>query len=155
MRWIWNCCFLNPPFKPTDDNIHYYVDLVEQYRGSNCIIEVEAECDGEIIRAVHALNDHSMAIQFDRGNAMGQCRVVYNDKKDKERFKRPIAGSYVKVYSKDEVTGKAVFYKDGYTDIRGRFSYRNLSTDQLVRSSALSMFVQTPENGATVIPIAI
>lgn len=144
-------------FKPTDGNVHHYVDLPERYRGTNCIIEVVADRDDDdgVIRSVHPLNDHSMAVQFDRGNAMGQCRVVYNNKKDKERFKRPIAGSYCKVYAKDEVTGKAVFYKDGYTDIRGRFSWRNLSTDQLARSSELSMFVQSPENGATVIPIKI
>jgi len=138
-----------------DGNKHHLVDLPKKYRGSNCIVEVVAEADEQVIRSVHPLNDHSMAIQFDKGNVMGQCRVVHNDPRHKATFKRPIAGSYVKVYAKDEVTGKAVFYKDGYTDIRGRFSYRNLSTDQLARSSELAMFVQSPGNGATVIPIAI
>jgi len=143
--------------KPTDGNVHHYVELPEKYRGRNCIIECVATAVGSSaeVRAVHALNDNSFAVQFDRDNALGQCRVVYNNKKDKDTFKKPITGAYCKVYSRDAVSGEHKFFKDGYTDIRGRFAYRALSTDQLQRADALAMFVRTPNDGATVVSIDI
>jgi len=140
--------------KPTDGNVHHYVDLPEKYHKQNSIIEcVAADESGAEVRAVHALNDNSFAVQFN--DSVGQCRVVYNNKKEKETFKKPITGAYCKVYSRDAVTGEAHFFKDGYTDIRGRFAYRALSTDQLQRSDALAMFVRTPNDGATVVSIKI
>ena len=142
--------------KPTDGNVHHYVDLPAAYRATNSIVEcVASDAEGREVRAVHALNDHSLAVQLDKGNALGQCRVVYNNRKDKDTFKKPITGAYCKVYSRDAVTGEARFFKDGYTDIRGRFAYRDLSTDQLQRADKLAMFVQTPNDGATVISIDI
>jgi len=142
--------------KPTDGNVHHYVELPEKYRGRNSIIEcVAVDEEGTEVRAVHAINDNSFAVQFDRENALGQCRVVYNNKKDKDTFKKPITGAYCKVYSRDAVSGEHSFFKDGYTDIRGRFAYRALSTDQLQRADALAMFVRTPNDGATVVSIDI
>jgi len=142
--------------KPTDGNVHHYVELPEKYRGTNSIIEcVATDAQGAEVRAVHALNDNSFAVQFDRDSVLGQCRVVYNNKKDKDTFKKPITGAYCKVYSRDAVSGEHKFFKDGYTDIRGRFAYRALSTDQLQKADALAMFVRTPDDGATVVSIAI
>jgi len=138
--------------KPTDGNVHHYVELPEKYRGRNSIIEcVAVDEEGTEVRAVHAINDNSFAVQF----CKDQCRVVYNNKKDKDTFKKPITGAYCKVYSRDAVTGEHKFFKDGYTDIRGRFAYRTLSTDQLQRADALAMFVRTPNDGATVVSIDI
>lgn len=37
---------------------------------------------------------------------------------------------YVKVFSQDK-NGKESFYKDGYTDIRGKFEYATTSGDKL------------------------
>merc|ERR1712244_179174 len=139
-------------YKPAKDdvNLHHYVDLPANYAHTNCIIEMVAE-NG--ISAVRPLNDNSFIIQF--AEQLGQCRVVYGDKKNKETFKKPISGAYCKVYSQNSQTGKAEFYKDGYTDVRGRFAYKQLSTNQLANSSKLIMFVKTPNNGSTVVPIQI
>ena len=149
----------SPPdkkYKPTDGNIHHYIELPANYKGINSIIEVVGVTDkGEIVKSVQPLNDNSFAIQFDKTGKLGQCRIVYNNKKDKENFKKPIPGSYIKVYSKNKNNAKSQFYKDGYTDIRGRFSYKKLSTNQLSQSQQLSMFVQTPTSGSTVIDIKI
>ena len=142
--------------KPTDGNVHHYVELPEKYRGTNCIIECVAEGkEGQQLRAVHALDDTTFAVQLDKGNVLGQCRVVYNRRKDKDTLKKPITGAYCKVYSRDRATGQHRFFKDGYTDVRGRFAYRALSTDQLQQADALAMFVRTPNDGATVVSIEI
>ncbi len=70
------------------------------------------------IQCVHPLNDNSFNVQFDKNNKLGECRIVYGNKKDKENFEKPIIGAYCKVYSKNKKNGKSQFYKDGYTDIR-------------------------------------
>jgi len=140
-------------FKPTDGNIHHYIELPANYKGNNTIIEVVGD-DGTT-SFVKPLYDNSFAVQFDKTGALGECRIVYGNKKDKEHFKKPIIGSYIKLYSKDARNGNSQFFKDGYTDIRGRFNYKKLSTNQLSKSSQLSMFVQTPDQGSTVIDVQI
>ncbi|GJJ69412.1 hypothetical protein EMPS_01758 [Entomortierella parvispora] len=41
---------------------------------------------------------------------------------------RPVRGSYVKVYAELKSGGEPVFWKDGYTDLVGRFAYAQVST---------------------------
>ena len=143
-------------FKPAPDdyNIHHYIELPANYRGINTIIECCGGNDNNT-KSVKPLYDNSFLIQFDKTGKLGQCRIVYNNKKDKENFKKPIKASYIKVYSKNKYNDKNEFFKDGYSDIRGRFNYKKLSTNQLSQSSKLSMFVQTPDQGSTVIHVKI
>jgi hypothetical protein len=44
---------------------------------------------------------------------------------------KPLPMTYIKVYSRMK-NGTTSFYKDGYTDRRGRFDYASLSTSKLV-----------------------
>ena len=61
---------------------------------------------------------------------------------------RPLGKVYVKVYA--EVNGRATFYKDGYTDLRGTFDYASLSTDDLGQVTRFGLLVLSPEHGAVV-----
>lgn len=64
---------------------------------------------------------------------------------------RPISGGYAKVYARLK-TGETIFYKDGYTDFRGRFNYRALtsSADNLVEKYALLVLdLDNPEENYT------
>ena len=54
----------------------------------------------------------------------GQVRVTH----DKDG--KPLPKVYVKVYARMK-DGAVKFYKDGYTDLRGRFDYASLSTNEL------------------------
>lgn len=60
----------------------------------------------------------------------------------------PVTTAYVKVYSKDR-SGKTQFYKDGYTDMRGRFDYATLSAGDLGQVDKFAILVLDPERGAT------
>lgn len=60
----------------------------------------------------------------------------------------PVATAYVKVYSRDK-SGSVQFYKDGYTDLRGRFDYATLSTGNLSQIDKFAILVLDPERGAT------
>ena len=50
----------------------------------------------------------------------------------------PIARAYVKVYGKDR-SSSVSFYKDGYTDLRGRFDYVSLNRSPSLRFPFLSL----------------
>ena len=41
---------------------------------------------------------------------------------------RPLSKAYVKVYARYN-NGEVAFYKDGYTDLRGKFDYTSLNTN--------------------------
>ena len=56
---------------------------------------------------------------------------------------------YVKVYAKMK-NGGVKFYKDGYTDLRGRFDYTSLSTNELDNVERFSMLVLSEEHGGVV-----
>ena len=65
----------------------------------------------------------------------------------------PVPAAYVKVYSKSH-DGSVKFYKDGYTDLRGRFDYATLSTGNLGEVQRFSILVLDAERGATVHEVA-
>ena len=57
------------------------------------------------------------------------------------------------VYARQQ-GGNVVFYKDGYTDLRGRFDYVTLSTDDLDRVERFAILVVSDDAGATVLEAA-
>jgi len=62
---------------------------------------------------------------------------------------KPLSKAYVKVYARMR-NGQVQFYKDGYTDLRGRFDYASLNTDNLDAVDRFSILVVSPDNGAVV-----
>ncbi len=73
----------------------------------------------------------------------GQLRVLHQE------TGRPLAAVYVKVYA-ELSDGTVRFYKDGYTDLRGRFDYTSLSTRELGAVKRFSLLVISEEYGAVV-----
>jgi hypothetical protein len=53
---------------------------------------------------------------------------------------------YVKTFAREQ-GGKVVFYKDGYTDLRGRFDYASLNPESLRNVEKFSIFVMSDELG--------
>jgi hypothetical protein len=62
---------------------------------------------------------------------------------------KPLAKAYVKVYAQMP-GGQVEFYKDGYTDLRGRFDYTSLNTDQLGAVEKFAILVLSDANGSVV-----
>lgn len=57
---------------------------------------------------------------------------------------------YVKTFAREN-SGKIIFYKDGYTDLRGRFDYASLNPDSLKTVEKFSIFVMSDELGKMII----
>ena len=66
---------------------------------------------------------------------------------------RPISTAYVKVYARYP-NGSVKFYKDGYTDSRGRFDYASISASEARGASRFAILVMSEEKGATLHDVA-
>ncbi|MGI6496826.1 MAG: hypothetical protein ACOX5G_12240 [Kiritimatiellia bacterium] len=112
------------------------VRIPDAFRGRNLL--VEAEGGGVSATAVHTPNELDVRIV----SSYGQATVL--DAKGK-----PMPGVYVKVYARRH-DGGVEFYKDGYTDLRGRFDYASLSTDDLVDVSRFALLFASESSGALI-----
>jgi len=61
----------------------------------------------------------------------------------------PLARVYVKVFARNHDSSVA-FFKDGYTDLRGRFDYVSLNSNALQSVSRFSLLVLSEDAGAVI-----
>ena len=67
--------------------------------------------------------------------------------------KKPLPRVYVKVYAKHVFTGKDFFYRDGYTDIRGKLDYTQTCGDQLKDVRKFSIMVISEQYGSKILEV--
>ena len=111
--------------------------LPEAFQKGNVLVEIEAA--GLRRRAV--LFVHQLHVLTQDNYAQLQVR-------HKESGER-VTKAYVKVYARMK-NGTVKFYKDGYTDFRGRFDYGALSTNDLDNVDSFALYVSHPNHGALV-----
>ena len=70
----------------------------------------------------------------------GQLRVAHL------KTGKPLDTVYVKVYARMQ-DGSVKFFKDGYTDFRGRFDYVSLNTNDLENVSRFSLLIMSEQEG--------
>ncbi|MDG2385545.1 MAG: hypothetical protein P8N76_28005 [Pirellulaceae bacterium] len=119
------------------DQTQSKIELPEALQNQNVLVEIEAA--GR--RQSNAYYSNSISAQVS-GN-YGQLRVAT------QASNEPIAAAYVKVYAQMK-DGTISFYKDGYTDRRGRFDYSSLSTDSLDNVQRFAVLILSDEAGALV-----
>ncbi|MFO7904711.1 MAG: hypothetical protein ACQESR_07735 [Planctomycetota bacterium] len=113
------------------------VELPESLKTSNLLVEVVGAGDSKTVP--HFSN--SLSVQVIEN--YGQVKVTHS-----ETFE-PVSKAYVKVYARSGA-GEVKFYKDGYTDLRGRFDYATLSTNALDGVETFSVLVLSDKHGAMV-----
>ncbi len=111
--------------------------LPENCRNANLLVEIQA---GGLRRSRTYL-PNSLNLQLMEN--YGQLRLAHAS------TSAAIPGAYVKVYARKK-GGEVTFYKDGYTDPRGRFDYVSLNTDQLDAVERFAILVMTDNLGATI-----
>ncbi len=112
-------------------------ELPDEFRSVNVLVEVVAA--GQ--RASQAYYAHSL----DATIVENYGRLEVRDKKTR----KPLPKAYVKVYARDQ-DGSVKFYKDGYTDLRGKFDYASLNTSQLGTAQRFAILVMTEDHGSLV-----
>ena len=113
------------------------VDLPAEFRAKN--VMVEAVAGG--VRTAQAYYAHTLRAQVIE--PYGQVVVTHDE------TRKPVPGAYVKVYAR-RTDGTVAFFKDGYTDLRGRFDYASLNTNELDRTERLALLIMSDELGALV-----
>ncbi len=112
------------------------VDLPEDLK-KNLIVEAVADN----LRRTQAYYPNTLRVHLIE--AFGQLLVTHAD------TLAPIPGAYVKVYAR--LPNKQVkFYKDGYTDLRGRFDYASIQDPTLARAERLAVLVLSEDLGAVI-----
>ncbi len=113
------------------------VELPAKYRDQNVMVEVAA---GGVVKT-QAYYPHSLGVQLMETH--GQMRISHLE------TGRPLGKVYAKVYARMK-GGKVRFYKDGYTDLRGRFDYTSLNTNELDQVERFAVLIMSEENGAVI-----
>ena len=113
------------------------VDLPAEFKAKNVMVEALAAG----VRKSQAYYANTLKVQMIE--SYGQLVVTHAE------TGKPVPGAYVKVYAK-MADGKVKFFKDGYTDLRGRFDYASLNTNELENSQRLAVLVLSDTFGAVV-----
>jgi hypothetical protein len=122
---------------PLDEAGETQAEIPESIRSANWIVEATAA--GLSRAETRYANDLEVTVI----ESHGHLRVVARENG------KPIPAAYVKVYA--QVAGEGVqFYKDGYTDLRGKFDYLSLGSDLVDRVRRLAILVLTEEYGAAI-----
>ncbi len=113
------------------------VDLPPEFKAKNVMVEALAAG----VRKTQAYYANTLKVQMIE--SYGQLVVTHAE------TAKPVPGAYVKVYAK-MADGTVKFFKDGYTDLRGRFDYVSLNTNELENSQRLAVLVLSDTLGAVV-----
>ncbi len=113
------------------------VELPKDLHNKNVLVEIT----GGGQTKTQAYYSNSLTVQLIEN--YGQVKVTHST------TNKPIAKAYVKVYAQ-RPDGSSRFYKDGYTDLRGRFDYSSLNTNDLDAVAKFSVLVMSDEHGAIV-----
>ncbi len=111
--------------------------LPEKLHNSNVLVEIVGA------GVTHSQAYYSNALRVRMIENYGELRVS-TDKDD-----AALAKVYCKVYARMK-DGSVKFYKDGYTDLRGRFDYTSLSTNELEAVDRFSVLILSDDLGAMV-----
>ena len=119
-----------------EGGVHEF-DLPEAFRAGNVMIEIVAGG----LRRSQAYYANALSLQV--VETYGRLQVLH------EESREPLPETYVKVYARRS-DGSVKFYKDGYTDRRGKFDYVSLSTSDLADVDRFALLILHPDHGATI-----
>jgi hypothetical protein len=119
------------------DQVRFSYELPQQFHSSNVMVEIVAGG----IRKSQAYYANTLNVQL-IGN-YGQVRVTH------AASRKPLSTVYVKVYAR-MANGQVKFFKDGYTDFRGKFDFISLNSTELNTATRFALLVMSEEHGATI-----
>lgn len=110
--------------------------IPEHLRKSNVFVQIKS------LSKTTTLTYFSTSLNVQIIEAYAQIKVTNKDNK-------PLSKVYVKTFSKNK-SGEISFYKDGYTDLRGRFDYASLNSDNLNTIDKFSIFIMSDDLGSLI-----
>lgn len=115
------------------------VNIPDALLGKNLVIEIS---DSNALKKMKTYFPTTLKLRMYEN--LGEIKVVDLDSK-------PLPMSYVKVYGRKSASSTATFFKDGYTDLRGRFNYAEFSGSADAASiQTFAIFVISECNGSLI-----
>ena len=111
--------------------------IPERFASKNVLVEVVGGGRTDSV----AVYSNDLKVQL--AGSYGRLEVT------NETSGKPLPKTYVKVYARTK-DGRVSFFKDGYTDLRGKFDYVSLNTNELDNVEELSLLVMSEEHGSLV-----
>ena len=112
-------------------------DIPEKYRNKNLFVELKAES----LKLFDIYLSSNLYVIITEN--LGELKVLENNLK-------PVIKAYVKVYVELKSNNEVQFYKDGYTDLNGKFNYLALNTAQLKNAKKFYIFISEEKQGAII-----
>ena len=111
-------------------------EISQNLQKSNLVIEISGEGKQSF------LTYFSTSIKVAINENFGELKVTDTDDK-------PLAKVYVKVFSSENANSQnSKFFKDGYTDIRGKFEYAQINSKKLASIQKFAILVMSDEHGS-------
>ena len=111
-------------------------EIPKEYQKKNLLIEVNYE-SFKLLDLYLSSNLYVIITE-----SLGELQVL-------DQNLKPLIKSYVKIYSKLN-NNEIQFYKDGYTDLNGKFNYLSLNTNLLAYSKKFYIYVSEINHGDTI-----
>lgn len=124
------------------DQSSHEIAIPHELQQKTLLILVKSKNQDQTLVFTGTKMDVTVAEQF------GQIQVLTNASGESQ-FGKPVAKAYVKVFCKN-AAGNVLFYKDGYTDFRGRFDYASVSGPRAEEATEFSILVLHPDLGASI-----
>tara|TARA_B100001115_G_scaffold116746_1_gene86853 strand:- start:1781 stop:8269 length:6489 start_codon:yes stop_codon:yes gene_type:complete len=121
---------------PAGKDVHVF-PIPEEFADRNVMVEVVAAG----LREAKAYYANDLKVQM--AENYGRVQVAHSG------TGKPLSSAYVKVYAR-MTDGRVRFYKDGYTDFRGKFDYVSLNTGQLDEVDRFAVLVLDDDAGAMI-----
>jgi len=122
---------------PQDTELHK-IDLPAECQNTNVMIELSS---GNISKVKPHFSHNLFVKVLHEQGIIKVCSKTTG---------KPLSKSYIKVFAK-LTDGTNAFYKDGYTDLRGKFDFISLSTDASSFISCFSILVISDKFGTTIV----
>jgi hypothetical protein len=120
---------LNPTLKSE------FIDLEKNLLNENMIIEVSGNGKQEFLRYF------STSLKVVINETYGELKVTDNNDVS-------LSHVYVKVFSKTK-SGQVKFFRDGYTDLNGKYEYAQINSKNLIEIEKFAIFVTHDEHGSS------
>ena len=121
----------------TDDGEEHELELPRDFRDGNMLVELA----GRGLRESETWFANRLRVRMMENFGQVEVRSA--------RDGTPVPKAYVKVYARG-VDGTESFWKDGYTDLRGRFDYLSLNDRQPEEAAQFSMLIQHSDLGSVI-----
>jgi hypothetical protein len=121
---------------PAGKDAHSFA-IPEEFADRNVMVEVVAAG----LREAKAYYANDLTVQMTE--SYGRVQIAHS------KTGKPLPSAYVKVYARMN-DGQVRFYKDGYSDFRGKFDYVSLNTGQLDKVDRFAVLVLDDKAGAMI-----